>query len=88
MRTTYKHTSTKDNEELQSNEIKIYGVAHLDHNSSMEFIAEQVRLQQYNIGEISQANLQCYSSPRDVNSQLREVERNLDMIIQNLIQRD
>lgn len=88
MKTTYKHTSTKDNKEFESNEIKIYGVGHLDHNSSMEFIAEQVRLQQYNIGEISQANIRCYSSPRDVNEQLLQVERNLDLIIKNLIQRD
>ncbi|MDG1797011.1 MAG: hypothetical protein P8H35_00425 [Flavobacteriales bacterium] len=81
MRTTYTHKCTKGDNELDSYEVKLNNLSEsLDGNSSNREIASEIINQTYNIGQVNQANLYCYSSPRDVNEQLKEIQKNLETI--------
>ena len=85
MRTTYTHKCTKGDHELDSYEVKLNNLSEsLDDYSSAQQIASEIMNQIYNIGQVSQANLYCYSSPRDVNEQLLEIRKNLETIAQHI----
>ena len=85
MKTIYTQKLIKGDDELISYEVKLNKLSEtLCDCSSAQKIASEIINQTYNIGQVSQANMYCYSSPRDVNDQLLEIRRNLETIAQHL----